>query len=488
MARVGSTVYVYLNNALVATLTSVGTCHVANNFHIGCRNYGAGNSQWWPGMFDECWLKAATCTDVAAAAAADYNSGAGDWYGSHGYENALAEVPCTPFVRTVLDDADAATARATLGAGTGNGNVTGAASATAGNLAALDATGKILSDSGKAASAVHTRLHAVTSADDHTVTNYDVLFGAVAGAPLPAAFASAVINAYAPPQNVWHLQADGTDTMGNANLGVIGSPTYVAGKYGNGIVLAGAEALSYAGSPIDWSQDFAFPIWFKMPASPDMNENVLINASDNSGNWSVFIETYRTSLYLMMAGPGWYRNMNLSGALAANTWYHLLLVRIGTTLYVYLNSVSQGTLASLGTLYSITQFWLGCAFTGSYNFRFFNGMIDEPMTWQKTCTDVAALATALYQGATGDYYYSHGYANALAEVPCTPFARTVLDDADAATARATLGLGGAAVLNVGTGAGTVAAGDDSRFILPTVDCGTPTSVYVSTYNVDCGTP
>ena len=40
--------------------------------------------------------------------------------------------------------------------------------------------------------------------------------------------------------------------------------------------------------------------------------------------------------------------------------------------------------------------------------------------------------------------------------------RALLDDADAAAQRATLGLGDAATKNVGTTAGTVAAGDDSR--------------------------
>lgn len=38
------------------------------------------------------------------------------------------------------------------------------------------------------------------------------------------------------------------------------------------------------------------------------------------------------------------------------------------------------------------------------------------------------------------------------------------DVSNAGTARTNLGLGGAAVLNVGTGAGTVAAGDDTRFV------------------------
>ena len=44
----------------------------------------------------------------------------------------------------------------------------------------------------------------------------------------------------------------------------------------------------------------------------------------------------------------------------------------------------------------------------------------------------------------------------------TTAGKALLDDADASAQRTTLGLGGASTLNVGTAAGTVAAGDDSR--------------------------
>lgn len=56
----------------------------------------------------------------------------------------------------------------------------------------------------------------------------------------------------------------------------------------------------------------------------------------------------------------------------------------------------------------------------------------------------------------------------LAATSLAAFGRSLIDDTDDATARTTLGLGGASVLDVGTAAGTVAAGDDSRF-LTTVD-------------------
>jgi hypothetical protein len=51
----------------------------------------------------------------------------------------------------------------------------------------------------------------------------------------------------------------------------------------------------------------------------------------------------------------------------------------------------------------------------------------------------------------------------------TATAKTLLDDASTADMRTTLGLGGAAILAVGTTAGTVAAGDDGRFTRYTVN-------------------
>lgn len=64
---------------------------------------------------------------------------------------------------------------------------------------------------------------------------------------------------------------------------------------------------------------------------------------------------------------------------------------------------------------------------------------------------------------TDQFIYFTG-PDAAAVTGLTDAGRALLDDANAAAQRTTLGLAGAAILDVGTTAGTVAAGDDSRIV------------------------
>jgi hypothetical protein len=90
--------------------------------------------------------------------------------------------------------------------------------------------------------------------------------------------------------------------------------------------------------------------------------------------------------------------------------------------------------------------------------RTINGYdLDENRTL--TASDVGADATGTAASAVATHAALASGVHGI-----TSYSATLLDDTTASAWRTTLGLGGSATLNVGTTAGTVAAGDDSRLI------------------------
>lgn len=81
-------------------------------------------------------------------------------------------------------------------------------------------------------------------------------------------------------------------------------------------------------------------------------------------------------------------------------------------------------------------------------------------SYQPLDADLTALAALGY--TSGDYLVKKTAASTYSLIALTSAGAALLDDADNTAQRTTLGLGGAAVLNVGTGAGTVAAGDHNH--------------------------
>ena len=65
-----------------------------------------------------------------------------------------------------------------------------------------------------------------------------------------------------------------------------------------------------------------------------------------------------------------------SNAFPINAWYHVAIVRIGTTFTLYVNGVSNGSYTFAGTGIQETQFWIGVE-NPSYNQSWFNGLISN---------------------------------------------------------------------------------------------------------------
>lgn len=72
------------------------------------------------------------------------------------------------------------------------------------------------------------------------------------------------------------------------------------------------------------------------------------------------------------------------------------------------------------------------------------------------------------------------------EIDLTAAGRALIDDADAAAQRTTLGLGNSATCNVGTTPGTVAAADDSRLSLRQIPVGAYSTVDATQSTMVCG--
>ena len=98
------------------------------------------------------------------------------------------------------------------------------------------------------------------------------------------------------------------------------------------------------------------------------------------------------------------------------------------------------------------------------------GLVDDDHLQYHTNARGDARYSAIDHDHTGAYDPAGSVATHAASTAAhgiSAFGATLVDDSSASAARTTLGLGGAAILSVGTTAGTVAAGDDARLAAET---------------------
>ena len=99
-------------------------------------------------------------------------------------------------------------------------------------------------------------------------------------------------------------------------------------------------------------------------------------------------------------------------ALSIDTWYHIVGVRSGTTVKIYVNGVLEGstTNAALGAITTTDHWHIGVSADGvDTHARWFKGRLDEVAIWSRAVTDggvsvgqTATLEIAeLYNGGTG---------------------------------------------------------------------------------------
>ena len=209
-----------------------------------------------------------------------------------------------------------------------------------------------------------------------------------------------------------HFDSNRVDAVGGKTLVSIGNAGYTAGKDGNAFLGNGSSmALGIDENIQDWSQNWMVSLWVKTPTTLTGTDRYFLAAHNTVGTRSALaIHRYGTDYLWVEMFDGAWKQLAVDNYFAANTWNHIVICRIGSNVYVYANGVNQGTISGVGTLTVPTNFRLGCENNGSGNFDFWDSAIDECVIWENvTCSDVAAMAAALYNAAAGKFY-GCGYA------------------------------------------------------------------------------
>ena len=208
----------------------------------------------------------------------------------------------------------------------------------------------------------------------------------------------------------WKFDNDANDSAG-ANHGTPnGNPTYVAGKFGQAICLDGNDCVGFGNSSsLDFGTgDWTVSAWIKTTQSgiEDVNKGtVFANGADQAGGirYTLTVNEMQSGMITLTTDDDLSKIQATSGtAVNDGAWHHVLGMRCGNQLRVYVDGILSGT-ETLPTEYSLSGASQQNAFVGAITdnrdsslFKYFVGQIDEVSVF--ACALDADGVRALYSG------------------------------------------------------------------------------------------
>ena len=213
----------------------------------------------------------------------------------------------------------------------------------------------------------------------------------------------------------WELEeASGTrvDSHGSNDLtdnNTVGSATGIQGDGAN-IVRANTEYLSITdaaqtGLDFGTGQDFTLQFWYK-PSSVVPFYAIL--KGDTAGVWYSLGGGLATGQFSFLVDDGSTIRTISGGSHSAGNWYHVVGVREGTTLTLYVNNSVIGTDTNAAVDNDVSNsdpFYIG-TFSAGNNTRTPDGVIDEVAVWSRALS--AAEVTSLFNSGDGLPYDAGG--------------------------------------------------------------------------------
>jgi hypothetical protein len=208
----------------------------------------------------------------------------------------------------------------------------------------------------------------------------------------------------AEPSNVglmghYKLDQDATDSSGNNIHGTLGgNPQWTAGKIGGALDFDGDDYVDLGNpSQLDFgTASWSVSAWVKMPATTD-NSNIFSKGGDNTGGIRYMLgvsETDDHKACLTVDDNATKVQSTSSATVDDNQWHHIVGIRDGNTLRLYVDGVQDGVPATLsdgydlsGTSQASAYIGAGWRFDTSVVHKFLTGVIDDVRIYGRVLTE-----------------------------------------------------------------------------------------------------
>ncbi len=174
-----------------------------------------------------------------------------------------------------------------------------------------------------------------------------------------------------------------TDFSGNGNTGTLtganGLPVWTGGKVGSALKFDGVDDYVQVNDApeLRWNHPETVSMWVKTN-TPATTQPVFMKDNNDALNreFQLDIISNKFVTYINLDGTGANFDSvtaNTFGNIAAGVWYHVVVVRTGSNLIIYVNGISD-SVASTAAPNKAAPVILGAYFSASL---YFNGLLDE---------------------------------------------------------------------------------------------------------------
>jgi len=205
----------------------------------------------------------------------------------------------------------------------------------------------------------------------------------------------------------WHFdEGSGTtayDSSGNNNDGTIYGATWVDGKFGKGLEFDGIDDHVNCGSNLSYS-DFTF-VWWEYPTELD-SDKFYAPICRYYLDGPVFQHSYGDLYFTMYKKDGdTYEEEHWGGSFSVNQWHFIAVIFDSSTkkAELYINGVSQGVVVfNDSSFHNTHNLYIGGRVPSDW--RYFKGIIDEVLVFNKTLSTEELLDLYNNYGHTTENY------------------------------------------------------------------------------------